>query len=1258
MNILILAVLLLGNREHHDIVTYDYSGNDGCSFTVNVGQPSFRSYEDRWYPVIQGMGVSFTKDEYVLPSFTCFIPVPPGCEPEIVCIPGGSQSVNPPGPLLITPVMTGDGLDTEWRIPSTGTPVESNGYVELNTFRMAGTTVAAVTVNPFGGGVTGSIPLEISVRLTWPPADGSRRIDSPLLAAVSHPELLFWPVTGRTDVSSPFWGRPWARMAVSSTGIHSVTGSELEQAGCEINGTPSNALRVFSGPGTQFVLEDPNDEHQLSEVAVEVFDGGDGVFDQSDTLVFFARGLDRFDISSGGLQRLSHRYATHNVYWLTWGGENGLRVDTVRAMPDASPEWGNSLLHNIWQEQEYFWLAGQEERTGWAWTQLYEGMPSYFYFSTLSAFGNGNLILSLVPEIRGAGPHRIMLDLQGDVIADTTWSGDDEIILNIGDLEFDPSMNLLKVTAVDEPDAIYFNYFMIEYPRGLTYAANRMLRLNNAFSGRYNFTFGGALSEFGLLDLTNPAVPVRLEGQISGTDLDVALDLQHNSQFWLSAGDESYLSPDSIRVSEPGRIIGSGIEGDVVVIVADQLINAAEPIKTLYADRGLSAVLVSAGEVYDEFGQGLRDPGAIRSFFRYTQNSWSEPAQSLLLVGDGSYDPLMHITAYPTLIPACVLLDSEHGTNLDDIFVISHDQTLYPEAPISRIPVSSENELTAYLSKVMAYELQEGTGQWENRIMLVADDEWGRNYSTSEYHHTATCELLADTILPASLDRIKFYLIEYPWPPGTSSSGDHPEKPDAREAFVQELTDGCANMIFFGHGSYGQLAHEKLLVSSDVMKIDNGPRQPVMIFASCDLAHFDMISANCLAEDFMLIPESGSIVSIGATRSTFPQSNEYLFSHYYDEVYSGGNFSIAEALWLAKLQVANYSNSRFYVLLGDGGIHSVYPPAGGCSFEVPSDTLRRGTVNTVTGSFLNSSAGFLNITESGSHRIYSGIGSGSTTFLRYGSSVYQAMITGTDQEFSASFFMPMQADTGSYSRGSAVGMNGSNCEIAFDEWVTSMDDGVYSTDSVPPSIELWIEGYREENNPSVSGNSVFRALLSDSSGICTIGGAAGRSILLSLDSQGFDISRYFTYKNDSYTCGEITYSLPELIEGDHRVILVVWDGMGNTARDTLDFKVTLAADDLLSSVFIYPNPGEGQRCFNFETSSAGTAVITVYTVAGRAIWQKTIICNEGYNQVIWNGLDMDFDEPGSGAYIYRIDFSTFGGASSSVTDIMAVVREP
>lgn len=1248
-----MSLLLCCAISDGEMVEFHTSGSEGCSFTVNIGRPEYRRYDDHWYPVIDGMANSFARDEFILPVHTVLVPVPPGSDPQMSFSVIGSRAVSPPQPLMVTPVPRGTGLNTEWTVPPASRDAVPEEIVSVRVFRLAGTRVAAVTVSPFAMMETGSIPTGVNVRLSWPSRDGGRPVDSPLLRGLCHSSLPCWPIRGTGGAVSPFWGRPWAKMGASVSGIYVVTGEELEEAGVAVSGTPSPTLRLFTGPGMQFDLEDPTAAHQLTELPIEVIDGGDGIFDGSDTLKFVALGLERFESSGDSLFRVSHRFAESNVHWLTWGGENGLRMDTVAAMPDGSPQWGDSLQSHVWQEHDYFWVAGQETRTGWVWSQLFKNIPGFFYFSTPSADGSGTVTVSLIPEWRNNGPHSVELEFNDQVVADTTWTGSYEVIMTVEGLDLDPSMNLLKVTAVEEPDKLYIDYLAAEYPRRLSYAANRMLWFAEAVPGRYGFSLGGAGDRYCLLDLTDPLSPVRLEGESSGTMLNVSLDVDRASRFWMESS-EGYRTPEFILPAQPGRIMGTGMEGDVAAVVADELMEAAAPLEAIYAARGLSLVMVGAGEVYDEFGQGLRDPGAIRSFFRYTQDVWSQPARALLLVGDGSFDPLMHVTSSPTLIPVFLLLSGENGDNMDDLYVTAHEEGLLPEVPVSRITASTPAELSAYLTKVMTYDGRQSPGQWENRILLAADDEWG-NSLINEYDHTENCEQLADSIIPASLDRDKFYMIEYPWPPGTTPSGAHPEKPMARQSFIETLSRGCSSMIFFGHGSYGQLAHEKLLVSSDVYLVDNGPRQPVMIFASCDLGHFDMASANCLAEDFHLMPSSGSIVSIGATRYSFSGPNSNLFDAYYEVQYGPHGFSAGDALWAAKVQIpAYYYNSRYYVLLGDGGIRPAHPSSSGCSFQVQGETLFRGRLNSVSGSFQNSSSGLVDVTESGSMTTYSGLGSGSTTYLRYGSSVYAGLVSGEGTDFEASFFLPLQADTGYYSRGSSVGISGGGSESAWREWTEVSDDGSYAADSLPPRIEMWLEGHREEDSPDVSGDLLLRALLTDSSGICTMGGGAGRSVLLSLDDQGFDISGYFAYHSDSHSSGEIEYPLPELVEGEHRLVMVAWDGMGNAGRDTLDFNVVQAPDHLLTDVFVYPNPGAGQRSFNFRSFSPGSASVRIYTVAGRCIWSRTLNCGAGYNQLLWNGLDMDNDPPASGAYIYRLEFTGEGGVTETVTDVLAV----
>ena len=86
---------------------------------------------------------------------------------------------------------------------------------------------------------------------------------------------------------------------------------------------------------------------------------------------------------------------------------------------------------------------------------------------------------------------------------------------------------------------------------------------------------------------------------------------------------------------------------------------------------------------------------------------------------------------------------------------------------------------------------------------------------------------------------------------------------------------------------------------------------------------------------------------------------------------------------------------------------------------------------------------------------------------------------------------------------------------------------------------------------------------------------------------------------------------------------------------------------------MYPNPARGQRVFFFSTSSAGNIEVSVYTVAGRPVWQDELFAQEGSNQLIWNGLDADGDNMAAGIYVYRIKFSGSEG-STSVNEVLVV----
>ncbi len=1252
---LMLTVLLAsGIPIQHDGVELVYSGSAGCEFVVHVEEPVFYEYSGSWYPHISGMGISIAAGDYIRPARTVHIPLPPGIIPELTCIPEGIIELSPPGSPAAAPVPSGSGLETVWTSPGS-MQIESPGvYSDISVITVAGVSVAVVTVFPFPGDEFDRCPERIRVILRWDEVPGSCASANRSLEHLCLPGTVSWQRSSPARRSSLFWGKPWARMSLSAIGVYAVTGAMLDSAGIDILGVSTASLRMYSGPGEQFILSEPGDEHELHELSIEVSDDGDGVFGETDTLKFYGMGLRRFVVDDSlSVTRLHHRYAENNVYWLTWGGESGKRIETLSAMPDGSPFWGESLPQYSWQEQEYQWLPRRETTTGWVWTMLYNNIPAYFYFSTPSAVGNGNIAVSIITA--SSGEHELEFHLNGELLADTFWTGSLERIFEFSNLELDPTMNLLKVTSRELSDEIYFNYLAPTWERSLSYAANRPLIFTD-ISGRYTLNLGGAGTDYSLWNVTNPYAPVSIRGELTGDSLSISCDIALGERMRLFNPD-SHLVPDSIIPESPGRILGTGIEGDVVIIVADNLLDTSGPLEIVYAMRGLDAVIVSTSEVYDEFGQGVRDPGAIRSFIRYTQDSWSEPPAAFVLVGDGSYDPLMYVTDSPTLIPVYIKLGYSNGWNMDDYYVIAHEGAALPEAPISRISAQTPGQLTDYLSKLMNYEARIAAGEWSNRVLLTADDEWG-NGSANEVEHTRACELLADSEIPRSMDRVKFYMIEYPWPPETTPSGPHPEKPDAHEDFVEMLSQGWSTVFFFGHGSYGQIAHEKLLVSTDVQRIENGMRLPIMIFASCDVGHFDLISANSMSEDFELKSGSGSIASIGATRGTFALSNMYLFADYSAEYFSDGAVSCSEALWLGKLSnPSSYASNGLYVILGDGGVSNQKAEEMPVFMTIAGDSLQRGQLNTVTGHLDESTSGQFNITESGRETQYDCLGGAVIDYLRYGSSIYSSLITSENSDITAQFFMPIQADTGAFSRCSAFGLSLNQPEISFREWVAVYDSGEHLEDTIPPLIDMWLANYRGVEIPEVYGTIELNAELSDSSGICAMGGGAGRTIMMSLDSEGFDLGAYFSYLPNSYTNGMLEFTLPSLADGEHRIILAVWDGVGNTLRDTLDFTQVQAPEEMLSDFFVYPNPGDGLRCFNFRSAVAGTAEVAIYTVNGRAIWEEQSDCSQGYNQILWDGRDMDGDIPASGTYIYRINYTGENEQNSSVVDVFIIMHD-
>lgn len=1230
---------------------------NGFSASLEFPPPRYALYDGRWYPSVGTVPAFGDAGELVLPAYRLVVPIPPGADPELEHRVGEATVLDgPPGPPLIAPYLKGRGLSTTEVYPPrpAGRAVRP---VEMSVQRLAGSRVAVLTVRPVFGEEARLFARRVDVELTWPDRPGGRSLGDGPLRLVCPPGVLGWRSESPTDAGSEFWGRPWARIETEETGMAVVTGRELEEAGCGLTGTPTRTLRLYSGPGLQFDLGQPSQEHDLQEVAMEVVDGGDGLFDASDSVFFFSRAPDRFIIPGEAgshaqpdtaLLRSHHRYSGRNVYWLTWGGESGLRMERVNASPGGAQPWGDELPHHEWLEQELLW-EHREPVTGWVWSPLLESLPLTVYLPGQDPTGPGWADLAVQVN---AGPVDLTVLLNQDTVYTGTLASG-KTRAHLEDLRLIDGNNRMDIAASGGDFEAYLDYVYCCYPRRLVDCSGRMLFFLNQPEGRFDFQLGCGDSTVRLYDVSCPDSVRRLTGiRQESSQVSFAYPVTTETVL-VVAQRESLIHPVSLSSAQPGRIKGMLDACEVVVIAAEELADVAVLLESVYSARGKSCEVVTDREVYDEFGQGVRDPGAIRSFVRFTQDAWSDPAEALVLVGDGHHDPRGHgQSSVPSLIPAWIAIGGASEICRDDYYVVAHEGQELPEIPVSRISVDDRGELSGYLAKLMDYGAAGSMGTWAGWDLFVADDEWGDGYNERE--HTLTCEYLADTVLSDLTDRHKFYLVEYPWPEGTTPGGPHPEKPEAREDLVERLATGCRSMTFMGHGSYDQLAAERLLVSGDAERLGNRPRLPVMLLGTCDTGLFSLVSADCFAEEFQSEPGGGAIAVVASTGASFGFQNRRLFADLLSALYNESQpATLAEALWSSKVE----DRDMRYVLFGDGGLHAPSPAPALTELVVSGDTLLRGRMATATATFEDEGTCFLRVTESADTATYTCLGGAALRYLRYGEDLYSGRGPGEGPVHRVDFFVPMQADTGSMSRCGAFNLSPGSIEMSSLEWVPLVDIGGHAEDDEPPEIELWLDGWRGEEEPRAHGDVALRGMLRDSSGICCMGGGAGRSIMMDLDSQGYDVSAYFAYRPGSYTTGDLEVDLPGLALGPHTLVLAAWDGMGNCARDTLRFEKVDAAGESIAEVVVYPNPGEGLRCFSFRASSQGSVGVAVYTVAGRTVWRSSVQCEPGYNQILWDGSDLDGDPLASGTYVYRISYLGGDGARASHVGRVVVIND-
>ena len=1182
-------------------------------------------------------------------------------------------------------LISAQGMDLQ---PVDGLLASENPLAEVGrAVWVRGRKLAGVRISPAAaGGCYRQVEVELSFEHKSHPVRLAQsydpRYDNVLRSVVANYETARnWPVRERsrrtvssaadesaTDLED---ADQWYQITTDRTGLYRVTGAQLAAAGINLTGLASDSIRMFNDGGLPLPIDNNEPRPTLGEISILVLDGGDGVFGSTDQIIFFAEATDRWIYEAGAAASYFHNpYTKQNVYWLAVSGSFGtppLRMaESDGSVSGTAPYVVDSFTNAVHVEQDHLISLETDghywDYYNWYWSTesnllLYVSTPGIADGDSAAVFVSAKSNRDVDLLVNGAGAPRITCtSTQCRFFTRALHGGDGQL-------------NQFRFVLGPVGDGIpsYFDYVEVRYPAHLRPVSDQLDCYFNDLDGRVEVQATDVFSSVPtVLDVSDPLHPVVIEGfQRTGglLNFETTMATDRVNRYYCEplAQAQAPLSVSRADFTNVRELVDD--QADLIIVTTRALRPYLSEYINLRQADGYATKTVAVEDIMQSFGFGMYDPTAIRDFLKYAYQNYPDPAPSaVLLVGDANYDILDNLnTGVPNYVPSYIrptdrTYSDDNYVYFGDFGILDGDGDRQYDMMIARWSVRSAAEIATIVDKVKNYDASADFGSWRGRVTLVADDEHTNEHDNEYVHFTQTEELQSEH-LPRVYNRNKIYLWDYPFVNGA--------KPAVNDAIVNAFNDGSLVVNYVGHGNPDVWAHEHVFQrGSDLARLNNYDRLPLVYAASCDIGFFDDPQREGMAEDLLVSTQGGAVAVISATRLVYSSDNAVFNRAVYDKLFGDNTLSIGEALFAAKLQrqyssvadsiPSRVDNDRAYTLFGDPYVKLGRPHLTVEFTEYP-DSLEALGVCRLAGRVVDgtdalySYDGRLLVTAFDSERQKSYRIQNDTTVYRYnaaGPSIFRGSAGITNGTFDLSFVTPLDVTyRTATARVSAYAVFDATDAIGVVDSIPVGDQVAELTDSIGPQIDYAIVG-RENflSGDLVPSDNTLAVELSDPSGINLVGGI-GHGITLVVDRESdkaITLSDNFEYDQDDYTTGRLTYALNQLGVGRHHLKLKAWDNANNAASTEFDLEITapgtLAIHDLLN----FPNPMGDVTTFYFQlTQPVNQITFEIFTLSGKNIWSRRSysLGADSYpnsaSRIVWDGRDDDGDRVATGVYLYK-----------------------
>ena len=1100
----------------------------------------------------------------------------------------------------------------------------------------------------------------------------------------------------------------WFKFSVDTTGVFKIDKSLLQEIGISTNNLNPKKIHIYGNGGE--LLPEYNGAFRyddLQENALFVEGEEDNSFDANDYILFYAKGPHSWSVNTTS-QEVTHKqniYSDKAYYFITVNNEDGKRIQNAVPISGTPVTEITTFNDYIFYENETSNLFA----TGRRWLGEEFSLENQQTFEI--PFPNAVQNESLKIRVRAVGVSGLTSSMKVNVNSQELFSlnflaisSDSNNMASdrIGSENFSTTSStvsvLLDYDNGGNPSArAYLDFIEISGKKqlisdGLQFSFRNFSAANT--SGIVEYQLQNSQNIYQIWEVTDHTNVTMIANESSSSTNFSFKAVGGDLKEYIVVSKNDYYIPETVsNASIENQNLHAIKDINYLLITTSEFLEQAQRIANYHIENSeLTAKVVLLDEIYNEFSSGSKDITGIRDFIRHIYNTNSSDSTKLKFVcffGDASYDYKDRIASNNNVVPVYLASESFNLASsyvTDDFFAMleENEGTMSSnhsmDVATGRIPVSTQQQASEVVDKILRDYNLDSYGDWRNTITLVADDIDEDVDSTIQ----SGVEIIADDIKENKpvFNVNKIYADSYVQQ--NSSGGER--YPSVKGSITSAIETGTLVFDYFGHGGENGFAQERFLDVPQIKGFVNENTLPLFITVTCSFSRFDNPQRTSAGEFTLWNTRGGAASMITTTREVFISVGQAFNKKLIATLLQFDNeeLSISESLVKTK---NNFSDrQKFFIYYFGDPVKKLAIPKpnvkitkmNGIEITQSLDTLKalskvrfEGVVTDYLDNTLSDFNGNLSTTvfDKPIDKVTldnDGFGI-VNTFDSQESKLFRGLASIENGNFNFEFIVPRDVRV-AYGNGK-LSFYVSNNELDKAGFNNAIIVGGINEnapeDTLGPEIQLFMndESFLDGANTNASPNLI--AKLSDLSGINTSLTAVDHDIVGILDgdeSNPIIMNDFYQTELDDFTKGKVIYRLRDLSVGPHTLKLKAWDTYNNSSETILNFVVVSDASITLDNVLNYPNPFVNYTEFWFNHNKPNEPLevqVQIFTVSGKLI--KTINQQVQTNgnlvrNIVWNGLDDFGNKLGKGVYIYKLKVtSTISNISSEKYEKLVIL---